>query len=121
WGRKVIANDVNPISEILARSRLNVPELDSVSVRLAEIEYDLTLRPDIDLSMFYEDQTAAEIMSLKVYLKRQRDAKKEDSIDSWIRMVATNRLTGHSPGFFSVYTFPPNQAVSANSQIKINQ
>ena len=28
-------------------------------------------------------------------------------------MVATNRLTGHSPGFFSVYTLPPNQAVIA--------
>ena len=27
-------------------------------------------------------------------------------------MVAINRLTGHSPGFFSVYTMPPNQAVS---------
>jgi hypothetical protein len=36
-------------------------------------------------------------------------------------MVATNRLTGHSPGFFSVYTFPPNQAVSQESQRKINE
>ncbi len=36
-------------------------------------------------------------------------------------MVALNRLTGHSPGFFSVYTMPPNQAVSAASQRKINQ
>ena len=35
-------------------------------------------------------------------------------------MVALNRLTGHSPGFFSVYTLPPNQAVSIHSQIKIN-
>ena len=35
-------------------------------------------------------------------------------------MVALNRLTGHSPGFFSVYTLPPNQAVSIESQIKIN-
>lgn len=121
WGRQIIANDVNPVSEIFARPRINVPEVDSVSVRLKEIEYDLTLRPDIDLSMFYEGRTAAEIMSLKVYLKQRRDTKKEDDVDSWIRMVATNRLTGHSPGFFSVYTFPPNQAVSANSQIKINE
>ena len=45
----------------------------------------------------------------------------EDNIDRWIRMVATNRLTGHSPGFFSVYTLPPNQAASQNSQIKINK
>jgi hypothetical protein len=36
-------------------------------------------------------------------------------------MVALNRLTGHSPGFFSVYTMPPNQAVSAGSQRKINE
>jgi hypothetical protein len=35
-------------------------------------------------------------------------------------MVAMNRLTGHSPGFFSVYTLPPNQAVSVESQLKIN-
>jgi hypothetical protein len=36
-------------------------------------------------------------------------------------MVATNRLTGHSPGFFSVYTLPPNQACSAESQRNINE
>jgi hypothetical protein len=36
-------------------------------------------------------------------------------------MVATNRLTGHSTGFFSVYTLPPNQAVSPESQRKINE
>ena len=44
-----------------------------------------------------------------------------DLIDEWIRMVALNRLTGHSAGFFSVYTLPPNQAVSVKSQIKINE
>ena len=36
-------------------------------------------------------------------------------------MVATNRLTGHSSGFFSVYTLPPNQAISREGQIKINK
>ena len=35
-------------------------------------------------------------------------------------MVAINRLTGHSKGFFSVYTLPPNQAASIASQRKIN-
>ena len=43
-----------------------------------------------------------------------------DAVDDWIRMVALNRLTGHSPGFFSVYTMPPNQAVSVKAQLKIN-
>jgi hypothetical protein len=41
-------------------------------------------------------------------------------LDGWLCMVALNRLTGHSPGFFSVYTLPPNQAVSLISQRKIN-
>jgi hypothetical protein len=30
------------------------------------------------------------------------------------------RLTGHSPGFFSVYSLPPNQAASAAGQARIN-
>jgi hypothetical protein len=36
-------------------------------------------------------------------------------------VLALNRLTGHSPGFFSVYSMPPNQAVSVKSQRKINE
>ena len=36
-------------------------------------------------------------------------------------MVCLNRLTGHSSGFFSVYTLPPNQATSAARQRKINE
>ena len=35
-------------------------------------------------------------------------------------MAATNRLTGHSKNFFSVYTLPPNQAVTQERQKKIN-
>ena len=36
-------------------------------------------------------------------------------------MVATNRLSGHSRGFFSVYTLPPNQAATQEEQIRINR
>ena len=39
----------------------------------------------------------------------------------WIRMVATNRLTGHSSDFLSVYTPPPNRVLSVKSQLKINR
>ena len=45
----------------------------------------------------------------------------QNNFDKWIMTVATNRLTGHSKGFFSVYTMPPNQAVTAKGQIKINE
>jgi hypothetical protein len=71
--------------------------------------------------MFYHPKTEAEIVSLKKYLSRRKKQKLEDAIDLWIRMVATNRLTGHSKNFFSVYTLPPNQAVNRKKQIKINQ
>jgi hypothetical protein len=53
-------------------------------------------------------------------LERERRDGGLDPVDDWIRMVAINRLTGHSPGFFSVYTLPPNQAVSVQRQAKIN-
>lgn len=120
-GRKVIANDINPLSEILCYPRFFVPELKEVEERLGEIPIDIEARADIDISMFYHPDTEAEIVSLKDYLLERKQAGMEDPLDKWIRMVATNRLTGHSKGFFSVYTLPPNQATSPERQIKINE
>ncbi len=119
--RKVISNDINPLSEILIRPRLEIPTFDQIQERLDQILFDSSLKAEIDLSMFYHPNTETELVSLKNYLSEKILHQEEDEIDRWIRMVATNRLTGHSPGFFSVYTLPPNQAVSAESQIKINQ
>jgi hypothetical protein len=118
--RRVISNDVNPLSRVLLEPRLAPPALAEVQERLAQIAYRPGAESGIDLSMFYHPETLAEIVSLREYLMQRRAASGEDSIDRWIRMVATNRLTGHSPGFFSVYSFPPNQAVSAISQKRIN-
>lgn len=119
-GRQLISNDVNPLSEILCAPRLIVPDMIALGKRLHEIPFEDGLKADIDLSMFYHPQTLSEILSLKDYLNRRKVQGVEDALDQWIRMVATNRLTGHSSGFFSVYTLPPNQAVSAESQIRIN-
>lgn len=119
--RRVISNDINPLSEILASPRLLVPTIDDVQNRLKSVDYDEFATAERDISMFFHSKTEAEIVSLKHYLKHKRNLREEDFIDRWIRMVATNRLTGHSPGFFSVYTLPPNQAVSAESQRKINE
>jgi hypothetical protein len=69
--------------------------------------------------MFYHKETFQEINDIINYFIQKSD-KKLDHVDNWIRMVATNRLTGHSKGFFSVYTLPPNQAISAKRQIQIN-
>jgi len=120
-GRRVIQNDINPISTIFSAGRLAVPNLAEVERRLAEIKVIKNLKSDIDLSMFYEKDTFDEILSLRHYFSEKERNLTFDNVDSWIKMVATNRLTGHSSGFFSVYTMPPNQAVSAESQLKINE
>ena len=105
--RNVIGNDINPISKILTEPRLNPPTLYQVKKRLNDIEFKQNLKADIDLSMFYHLETESEIVSLKNYLLEKEKSNNLDYIDKWIRMVATNRLTGHSKGFFSVYTLPP--------------
>ena len=120
-GRNVIANDINPLSRILTEPRFFVPDIEELKRRLREIRIRKNAKADIDLSMFYHPETEAEIVSLKSYLRKRRDSGEEDGLDKWIRMVATNRLTGHSKGFFSVYTLPPNQAVSQESQREINK
>jgi len=120
-GRRIISNDGNPLSRILLSPRLCPPSLMEVEKRLEAIKYRKSLKADIDLSMFYDSETESEIVSLKRFLQDKSETGQEDIVDAWIRMVATNRLTGHSPGFFSVYTFPPNQAVSPESQKKINE
>jgi adenine-specific DNA methylase len=120
-GRNVVGNDVNPLSTILTRPRLNIPNYSDMERRLAQIPLLRSDRAGIDLSMFYHSKTEKEIVSLQQYLAEQSREGKNDAIDDWIRMVATNRLTGHSKGFFSVYTLPPNQAASQERQKKINK
>jgi hypothetical protein len=118
-GRNVIANDANPLSRIMTEPRFFPPDYQAVEKRLASIPRECGTA-DIDLSMFYHPDTEKEIITLRQYLQARHAASRDDMIDRWIAMVATNRLTGHSSGFFSVYTLPPNQAVSQLSQQRIN-
>jgi hypothetical protein len=121
-GRNFISNDINPLSRILSKARFHPPSLEEIENRLDSIELDArALENDIDLSMFYHPDTLGSIISLKNYLQSRKEEGSEDHVDRWVRMVATNRLTGHSKGFFSVYTLPPNQAVTPERQIKINE
>ncbi|MBK8575254.1 MAG: site-specific DNA-methyltransferase [Elusimicrobia bacterium] len=119
-GRRVIMNDANPLGVLLARPRFFIPDLAELETRLRSIDLTEQRRADRDLSMFYHPQTESALVGLKTYLDERRKAGVDDDLDHWIRMVATNRLTGHSSGFFSVYSLPPNQAASPQSQLKIN-
>lgn len=120
-GRNAIANDISPISKILSEGRLTIPNISEIKDRLEEIKLDQSATSDIDLSMFFHRDTLGEMISLKDYFLRRENEATIDGVDKWIRMVATNRLTGHSKGYFSVYTLPPNQAVSPARQITINE
>lgn len=118
--RKSIGSDANPLSLLLTRPRLSPPALCEIEARLAAAPWG---RGDIerdDLLAFYHSDTLRQICALRRYLLAREKDGGLDAVDNWIRMVALNRLTGHSPGFFSVYTMPPNQAVSIRAQLKIN-
>lgn len=120
-GRVPVGCDVNPLSAILTQPRLAPPTITAVRQRLSEINFrqDGELRKD--LLVFYHSETLHEICALRSYLLEKERCNNLDAVDRWIRMVATTRLTGHSSGFFSVRTLPPNQAVSVESQRRINE
>jgi len=137
-GRVPYGCDVNPLSQVLVRPRLEPPEPGDVEDRLREIglseerksDGSATSTPSAadagdvpieELLVFYHPDTLSELLTLRDYFLERASNGLLDATDRWIRMVAVNRLTGHSSGFFSVYTLPPNQAVSARSQRRINE
>jgi len=116
-GRRPIGADINPLSILLTRPRLSPPPLAAIEKRLAKIPWESGAIDREDLLVFYHPETLRRLCALRRHLLERAEA---DPVDDWIRMVAINRLTGHSPGFFSVYSLPPNQAVSIMAQAKIN-
>jgi hypothetical protein len=120
-GRSPVGNDVNPLSLTLCRPRLRPPELTEVAGRLEVVDWENADECPDDLLVFYHPVTLRRLAALRRYLLRRREAGDMDAVDEWLAMVAVNRLTGHSGGFFSVYTLPPNQATSVRAQRRINE
>lgn len=124
-GRRAAGNDINPLSRILTAPRLQPPALEAVEQRLCEVTLDENRLPaaaeEEDLLVFYHPRTLAEILSWREYFRQRQHSHQFDRVDAWLQMVACNRLTGHSAGFFSVYTLPPNQATSVTGQRRINR
>ena len=119
-GRTPAGCDINPLSAMLAQPRLSPTTLEEVERRLSAIDLSLAVSYPRELEVFYHPDTLREICALREYLLARDSSGTIDGIDRWIRMVAVNRLTGHSPGFFSVYTLPPNQATTIDAQARIN-
>jgi DNA methylase len=119
-GRVPYGCDVNPLSRVLCEPRLEPPSTEAIDRALAEVDFEDADPTPEELRVFYHRDTLRDISALRKHLLSRERAGPLTAADHWVRMVAVNRLTGHSPGFFSVYSMPPNQAVSAQSQAKIN-
>src|SRR5207248_2356379 len=105
----------------LTAPRLSPPTIRDVCDRLTKLDWNYEGELREELLIFYHPDTLREICALRSHLLTNDMHHAHAEIDNWIRMVATNRLTGHSPGFFSVYTLPPNQALTPKRQQKINE
>jgi len=119
-GCRAIGSDINPLSIRLTLPRLRPPTLNQVKDRLHSVVLNPTEPQPDGLLEFFHPDTLLEIQGWIAYFRHRRELGLIDRVDEWIEMVAANRLTGHSNGFFSVYTLPPNQAVSIERQKKIN-
>ena len=118
--RDTLGNDVNPLSRLLVEARLDPPSPGEVEARLHTLSLDGPAEHPDGFDVFFHERTLSQICRLRDYLRERSAAGALDAVDRWIRMVALNRLTGHSRGFFSVYTLPPNQAASIGRQRKNN-
>ncbi|MGZ0656031.1 DNA methyltransferase [Coraliomargarita sp. W4R72] len=119
-GHNVIGNDVNPLSTILTAPRLCEQSLEQIAHRIDQITLPKVKIENEELLVFFDAGTLRELYGWRSYFKARHKSGVFDEIDAWLQMVACNRLTGHSKGFFSVYTLPPNQATTLNAQRKIN-
>ena len=120
-GRRAVASDANPLCVMLARPRLNPPAIGDIASRLKSIPSEADIPDgDHDLLTFYHPDTLVQLIAYKRWFAQRTREGTFDTIDDWIRMVCINRLSGHSSGFFSVRTMPPNQAVTIDRQRIIN-
>ena len=120
--RQAFGNDINPLSIILTRPRMRTVNTQEVSNALKTIDFKNGEILRKDLLTFYHKKTLIGLEALKKWLNINAPLSKKNPnpIADWIRMIAINRLSGHSPGFFSGRSMPPNQAVSIKAQQKIN-
>ena len=122
-GRAAIGNDINPLSAMLVQPRLNrigIPELQHA---LMGIDFECAAAEPEELLAFYHPTTLSALNSLRSWIAANGTDQSTETgrVADWIRMVAISRLSGHSGGFFSGRSMPPNQAVSVASQVKINE
>jgi len=113
--------DVNPLSQVLTAPRLDPPFQDDATESLRQMDWTQIEGFNEEFLVFYHPKTLQQICALRNYLLTNQQHRALSREEDWNRLITLNRLTGHSSGFLSVYTMPPNQAVSLKSQRRINE
>ncbi len=98
-GRIGIGVDVSPLALSIAKSKLSSVTLEDVKKRLGEIDFSKKKTEGYEeFKDIYHTDTYSEILNLKEQLK-------DAPVDNLIKTIILGRLHGHSPSFFSVWTF----------------
>ncbi len=103
-GRVAFARDANPLAVQMTAAKVQPVGLDEIVLRLNEVDFNRPVslkKYQEDLSPFYSPDTYRELVNLRAHIGQKRDR-----VSSFIELLALSRLHGHSPGFFSVYSFP---------------
>jgi hypothetical protein len=124
-GRIAFGSDINPMAEVIIAPRIG-PEVTVEGVIQALDTVDYSAEPPnlADLPKeFFNTKTLWKLAALQAWsTERGRLGDAEpDPVARWVRMVVLSRITGHSNGFMSGYTLPPNKATTADSQRRINE
>jgi len=114
-GRVAWASDVNTLAVRITQAKLNPVGLDEIVLRLNEVDF----RRPVDLdgyqehfAPFYHPDTYRELANLRSFIQND-----PDRVNRFIELIAVSRLHGHSPGFFSVYSFPQISIPPSNQRL----
>ena len=103
-GRVAWASDINPLAVRMTKAKVDPARLDEIVLALNYVDFkrpvDLT-GFQTNFAPFYHPDTYRELVNLKNFIQGR-----PDRVNSFIELLAVSRLHGHSPGFFSVYSFP---------------
>ena len=120
-GRRPVGNDINPLSILLTRPTF-YSALNAVAGRLKQIKWDMGEIEEPELLTFTALEpcgTSARFEGGSLNMLRQTALRPWSTIGSeWLLSTGS---TGHSPGFFSVHTLPPESGSSPEAQRKINE
>ena len=117
-GHRALGNDINPLSVILTKPRLNPPSLSSIEKRLCRISLNNNARLDLDLLVFFQRDTLCEIYGWRQYFTQPQPL---DHVDAWLQMVACGRFGQDiRQDFFPSIPCHPIRLPRSRPNVKIN-